>query len=96
MFWFFAGLSAIGVLESVICSNVMANFAGHWLRGLLTDNEGQPHGMPPAAVRSTPASASRELIDGRGASSSLGNRIFSTWPWSTSREPERLGDGAVT
>jgi hypothetical protein len=96
MFWFFAGLSAIGVLESVIWSNVMANFAGHWLRGLLTDNEDQPHGISPAAVRSTPATASREVIDGRGASSSLGNRFFSTWPWSTSREPERFGDCPVT
>lgn len=35
MFWFCAALSAAGVLESVICSFLVAEFAGYWLHRLL-------------------------------------------------------------
>jgi sterol desaturase/sphingolipid hydroxylase (fatty acid hydroxylase superfamily) len=35
MFWFCAALSAAGVLESVICSCLVAELAGYWLHGLL-------------------------------------------------------------
>jgi sterol desaturase/sphingolipid hydroxylase (fatty acid hydroxylase superfamily) len=35
MFWFCAALSAAGVLESVICSCLVAEFAGYWLHRLL-------------------------------------------------------------
>lgn len=35
MFWFCAALSAVGVLESVICSFLVAEFAGYWLHRLL-------------------------------------------------------------
>lgn len=35
MFWFCAALSAAGVLESVICSCLVAELTGYWLRGLL-------------------------------------------------------------
>ena len=35
MFWFCAVLSAAGVLESVICSFLVAEFAGYWLHRLL-------------------------------------------------------------
>jgi sterol desaturase/sphingolipid hydroxylase (fatty acid hydroxylase superfamily) len=35
MFWFCAALSAAGVLESVICSCIVAEFAGYWLHRLL-------------------------------------------------------------
>jgi sterol desaturase/sphingolipid hydroxylase (fatty acid hydroxylase superfamily) len=35
MFWFCATLSAVGVLESVICSFLVAEFAGYWLHRLL-------------------------------------------------------------
>jgi sterol desaturase/sphingolipid hydroxylase (fatty acid hydroxylase superfamily) len=35
MFWFCAALSAAGVLESVICSCLLAEFAGYWLHRLL-------------------------------------------------------------
>lgn len=38
MFWFCAALSAAGVLESVICSFLVAEFAGYWLHRLLPDN----------------------------------------------------------
>ena len=35
MFWFCAALSAAGVLESVICSCLVAEFSGYWLHRLL-------------------------------------------------------------
>jgi sterol desaturase/sphingolipid hydroxylase (fatty acid hydroxylase superfamily) len=35
MFWFCAALSAAGVLESVLCSFLVAEFAGYWLHRLL-------------------------------------------------------------
>jgi sterol desaturase/sphingolipid hydroxylase (fatty acid hydroxylase superfamily) len=35
MFWFCAALSAAGVLESVICSFLVAELAGYWLHRLL-------------------------------------------------------------
>lgn len=35
MFWFCAALSVAGVLESVICSFLVAEFAGYWLYRLL-------------------------------------------------------------
>jgi sterol desaturase/sphingolipid hydroxylase (fatty acid hydroxylase superfamily) len=35
MFWFCAALSAAGVLESVICSFLVAEFAGYWVHRLL-------------------------------------------------------------
>ena len=35
MFWFCAALSAAGVLESVICSCLVAELAGYWLHRLL-------------------------------------------------------------
>jgi sterol desaturase/sphingolipid hydroxylase (fatty acid hydroxylase superfamily) len=35
MFWFCAALSATGVLESVICSCLVAEFTGYWLHRLL-------------------------------------------------------------
>jgi sterol desaturase/sphingolipid hydroxylase (fatty acid hydroxylase superfamily) len=35
MFWFCAALSAAGVLESVICSCLVAEFAAYWLHRLL-------------------------------------------------------------
>jgi sterol desaturase/sphingolipid hydroxylase (fatty acid hydroxylase superfamily) len=35
MFWFCAALSAAGVLESVICSFLVAEFTGYWLHRLL-------------------------------------------------------------
>ncbi len=35
MFWFCAALSAAGVLESVICSCLVAELAGYWLHSLL-------------------------------------------------------------
>jgi hypothetical protein len=35
MFWFCSALSAAGVLEPVICSCLVAEFAGYWLHGLL-------------------------------------------------------------
>jgi sterol desaturase/sphingolipid hydroxylase (fatty acid hydroxylase superfamily) len=35
MFWFCAALSATGVLESAICSCLVAEFAGYWLHRLL-------------------------------------------------------------
>ena len=35
MVWFCAALSAAGVLESVICSCLVAELAGYWLHGLL-------------------------------------------------------------
>jgi hypothetical protein len=35
MFWFCAALSAAGVLESVVCSCLVAEFAGYWLHRLL-------------------------------------------------------------
>ena len=38
MSWFCAALSAAGVLESVICSFLVAEFAGYWLHRLLPDN----------------------------------------------------------
>ena len=38
MFWFCAALSAAGVLESVICSFLVAEFAGYWLHRLLLGN----------------------------------------------------------
>src|SRR5258707_14764828 len=38
MFWFCAALSAAGVLESVICSFLVAEFVGYWLHRLLPDN----------------------------------------------------------
>ena len=38
MFWFCAALSAAGVLESVICSFLVAEFAGCWLHRALPSN----------------------------------------------------------
>ncbi len=38
MFWFCAALSAAGVLESVICSFLVAEFAGYWLHRALPSN----------------------------------------------------------
>jgi len=38
MFWFCAALSAAGVLESVISSFLVAEFAGYWLHRLLPSN----------------------------------------------------------
>jgi hypothetical protein len=38
MFWFCATLSSAGVLESVICSFLVAEFAGYWLHRLLPGN----------------------------------------------------------
>jgi hypothetical protein len=38
MFWFCAALSAAGVLESVICSCLLAEFAGYWLQRLVDRN----------------------------------------------------------
>src|SRR5258708_36941951 len=35
MFWFCAALSAAGVLESVICSCLVAELVGYWLHRLL-------------------------------------------------------------
>jgi hypothetical protein len=35
MFWFCAALSAAGVLESAICSCLVAELAGYWLHRLL-------------------------------------------------------------
>jgi len=35
MFWFCAALSAAGVLESVICSFLVAEFAGYWVHRAL-------------------------------------------------------------
>jgi sterol desaturase/sphingolipid hydroxylase (fatty acid hydroxylase superfamily) len=35
MFWFSAAFSAAGILESVICSCLVAEFAGYWLHRLL-------------------------------------------------------------
>jgi hypothetical protein len=35
MFWFCAALSAAGVLESVICSFLVVEFAGYWLHRAL-------------------------------------------------------------
>jgi len=35
MSWIYAALSAAGVLESVICSCILAEFAGYWLHRLL-------------------------------------------------------------
>lgn len=39
MFWLRAALSAAGVLESVICSFLVAEFAGYWLHRLLHSNK---------------------------------------------------------
>ena len=39
MFWFCAALSAAGVLESVICSCLVAELAGYWLHGLLPSDK---------------------------------------------------------
>ena len=38
MFWLCAMLSAAGVLESVICSFLVAEFAGYWLHRALPSN----------------------------------------------------------
>ncbi len=35
MFWFSAALSAAGMLESVVCSCLVAEVAGYWLHRLL-------------------------------------------------------------
>src|SRR5258706_816599 len=35
MFWFSAALSAAGMLESVVCSCLVAELAGYWLHRLL-------------------------------------------------------------
>ena len=35
MFWFCSALSAAGILESVICSCLVAEFIGYWLHRLL-------------------------------------------------------------
>jgi hypothetical protein len=38
MFWFCAALSAAGVLESVICLFLVAEFVGYWLHRALPNN----------------------------------------------------------
>jgi hypothetical protein len=39
MFWFCAALSAAGMLECVICSCIMAEFAGYWMHRVLNSDK---------------------------------------------------------